>query len=221
MENWIEILETNKRYSISDLGNVKKNKEIITRKNGRSQIIHEKILTPIPNNSGYLKVRCNIDKGIVKNIYIHRIVAKYFIDNKNNKPQVNHINGIKTDNRTNNLEWLTSKENINHAWKLGLSNATNNVKITIRDKEFNSIIEASKYLNIDRNTMSKCLKKGYYLNSKYIVYYENNRYNSLKEASRKTGLNPKTIEKRGSIIYPEKIEIKYLTQKKNIQFCNV
>lgn len=213
MEKWIEILETNNRYSISNLGNVKKNKELITRKNGRSQVIKEKILTPIPNNSGYLKVRCNIEKGVVKNIYIHRIVAKYFIKNNENKPQVNHVNGIKTDNRVENLEWCTSKENRNHAWKLGLLNITNNVKIIIRDKEFNSIIDASKYLNIDRNTMSKCLKKGYYLNSKYVVYYENVRYNSLKEASRKTGLNPKTIEKRGLVIYPKKIQIKYFDAK--------
>ena len=213
MEKWIEIKETNNRYSISDLGNVKKNKELIIRKNGRRQIINEKLLTPIPNNSGYLKVRCNIEKGIVKNIYIHRIVAKYFLKNNENKPQVNHINGIKYDNRLENLEWCTSKDNIKHAWKLGLSGPTNNVRIIIRGKEFNSILEASKYLNIDRNTMSKCLKKGYYLNRKYVVYYENYRYDSLKEASRKTGLNPKTIEKRGSVIYPEKIQINYFEAK--------
>jgi len=213
MEKWIQIKETNNRYSISNLGNVKKNKELITRKNGRSQVINEKLLTPIPNNSGYLKVRCNIEKGIVKNIYIHRLVANYFINNPEKKPQVNHINGIKYHNNVENLEWCTSKENINHAWKTGLSSPTNNIKIIIRGKEFNSILEASKHLNIDRNTMSKCLKKGYYLNSKYAVYYENVRYDSLKEASRKTGLNPKTIEKRGSVIYPEKIQINYFDAK--------
>ena len=210
MEKWIEISETNNRYSISNFGNVKKNKETIVRDNGRKQIINEKILTPVSNNKGYLKVRCSIEKGVVKNIYIHRLVAKYFIHQEDkSKDQVNHINGIKTDNNIDNLEWCNSKENINHSWKLGLSKPTNNVKIKIQDKIFTSIQKAAEYLDINRNTMAKCLKQGFYLNNKYIVCYENLKFNSLKEASRFTGLNPKTIEKRGNVIYPQRIEIDY------------
>jgi hypothetical protein len=213
MEKWLKIKETNFRYSISNLGRVKKENEVIFRNNGRRQIINEKILTPIPNKGGYLKVRCNIDKGIVKNIYIHKLVAKYFIPNLENNPQVNHINGIKTDNTVENLEWCTAKENINHAWANGLSKPSNNVSIKVKDKTFKSIKEASEYINIDRNTMASCLKKGFYLNRKYVVYYENVRYSSLREASRKTGLNPKTIEKRGSVIYPEKIKVELIDAK--------
>ena len=75
------------------------------------------------NSKGYLKVNICIN-SIKKTKLIHRLIAESFISNPLNKPQVNHINGIKTDNRLENLEWCTNSENQLHAYKNNLKRAT-------------------------------------------------------------------------------------------------
>lgn len=76
-------------------------------------------LNPYKNGAGYLTIDTRKDDVRTCPV-IHRLVAKAFIPNPHRKPEVNHINGDKTDNRVENLEWVTHSENIRHAFRTGL-----------------------------------------------------------------------------------------------------
>lgn len=79
---------------------------------------HKLIETSI-QHTGYYHVMLRKDR-ILKAFRFHRLVAKHFIPNPENKPEVNHIDGDKSNNKASNLEWCTPSENMRHAFKTGL-----------------------------------------------------------------------------------------------------
>mgnify|MGYP003480206149 FL=1 len=97
-------------YEVSSFGRVK---SLNYRRTGQEWLLAQSL-----NWSGYKHVTCF--KGRHRTIRVHVLVGKAFLLNPQNKKTINHINGIKTDNRVENLEWATHKENTQHAWKTWL-----------------------------------------------------------------------------------------------------
>lgn len=129
-------------YEVSNIGRLKSlDKYIYTRPTLKGvknkTLLKGKVMKAKLDRYGYPSIALSVNKQN-KYVTIHRLVAKAFIPNPNNKPQVNHINGIKTDNRVENLEWCTALENIRHAKITGLRN---NATLKGEKSNFNKLKE--------------------------------------------------------------------------------
>jgi hypothetical protein len=121
-------------------------------------ILKGKILKPMSHKLGYLYYDLRKDKKR-KLYYVHRLVSEHFIDNPLSKKYVNHIDGNKKNNSISNLEWVTSKENVNHAIKTGL---IKRVKLKLDDvriikeliKRGDTCISISKKFNVTPGCIS-------------------------------------------------------------------
>ena len=132
------------------------------------------------NWAGYIRVTLS-NNGKAKAYSVHRLVAITYIENLYNKEYINHINGIKYDNRVSNLEWSTPTENTRHSWANGFSKISNktinatierNSKIVLDTQTgvfYSSVREAAKLLSYNENTLRSYLT-GQNKNKTSLIY---------------------------------------------------
>lgn len=113
MEIWKNYYQN---HSISNIGRVKALKREWINGLGIHRITEERLLKPYKHKTGYYCIDINGKKCLK----LHRLVASLFIPNPHNLPQINHIDGDKTNNVVNNLEWCDNSHNQKHAYKMGL-----------------------------------------------------------------------------------------------------
>jgi hypothetical protein len=145
-------------------------KYIITREGKVVNSTTQKELKQHIDKYGYKRVNLFINNKNTQK-QVHRLVAIAFIPNVENKPQVNHINGIKTDNRVENLEWCTNQENRNHAVNNGLHKHQkyevfkNNISLGI----YNSSKIISEKFNLDQSAICKVANGKYKTTKGYKI----------------------------------------------------
>lgn len=130
-------------------------------KNGVIRNKHTKKVMSPKNDKGYARVTLS-NNGKKKTRSVHRLVAEVFVPNPENKPEVNHINGDGSDNRSINLEWCTRSENMKHAFDSGLKKPSGGikkrkVKITETGMVYGSLHECARDINGNFSRISDCL----------------------------------------------------------------
>lgn len=117
-EIWKDIQGYEGFYQISNLGNVKSLERVVDKGNGILQHRKERIMNKRESVDGYYIAKLNVNKESTS-IAIHILVARHFIDNPNNYPEVNHKDCNRKNNQVDNLEWCTHQQNVEHSKQLG------------------------------------------------------------------------------------------------------
>ena len=114
-EIWKDVIGYEGLYQVSSLGRVKGLEKKVTRSN-RIHSLKERMLDPYVGFHGY-KMFNLVGNGKTRSVALHRIITETFIPNPENKRTINHKNKVKIDNRIENLEWCSDRENVSHAVK--------------------------------------------------------------------------------------------------------
>lgn len=175
-ELWKPIMGFEENYEISNYSRVKRIKVVFIQKS-KSGKLHRNLRPPSIlkqhiSKRGYYTLTLQ-NKPIKKRAKIHRLVAIHFIPKVKGKDHVNHINGIKTDNRVENLEWCTNQENTQHSYDFlnrkttkGVLNKGSSKKVFkfnlkgVLLKEYPSCAEAARELNGTTSNIAKCARGG-------------------------------------------------------------
>lgn len=229
-EEWRTIKETDGKYSVSNLGNVKRNEHYTIVSPSSTAFYGERKLKPYKTAEGYLVVRLQTsDKSVTRKI--HRLVAEAFIDNPNNLPCVNHLDENRSNNIITNLAWCTIIDNNNHGTRKEKLSKTSGIKVAQYDltgkliKIWDSLSQAAQSFgtkttsNISRVCKGKPGRKTYrgyiwkYVDTKVIGDTElKNQMMSNKQMLIDTVLNSFSNEELEEIM--KNIELKLSKSKK-------
>lgn len=171
-EIWKSVPGYEKFYLISNLGRIKRLMRI--RRSGLP--LYEKILNP-GLSRGYPRIRLTDENGKKRRFLVHRLVGMAFIPNIENKPEINHLDGIRNNNHVSNLEWATRTDQMQHAIRTGLMEPT--------------------FKNGEKNLMSKLSQRDVF---EIIKRWDTNNF-SKKDLAKIFSVSPVTIE---SIIYGQR-----------------
>lgn len=176
MEIWKDIKGYEGFYQVSNLGNIKSLQRFIKRQSGFEVFVRQRILKPGKSKKGYwLVVLRNSGKDGTQKV--HRLVAQHFIENPKNFDQVNHKDGIKTNNHVDNLEWCDNSLNQIHSYRVlgkkghmagkhGKNNPNSKKVAQIKNgvtlKIFDSSVEAFKQTGIHRSNICKVCRDNRY-----------------------------------------------------------
>lgn len=165
-EIWKDVVGYEGLYQVSNLGNKKSLTRGVKSKNNSTKIVNGRVLANYINSNGYIPFSlCKNGICCIKNVHV--VVATAFIPNPDNLREVNHKNGVKSDNRVENLEWCTSSYNSLHAIKNGFQKVRKGEEHPFLGK-FGSDFHRSKLV----------------LNEKTGVFYE-----TLKDAAYSIGMS--------------------------------
>lgn len=184
-EYWYPIPDFVGIYEVSNLGRIRRLSRITTRIDGGTTFLKGYVLKQMMDRDGYMLVNLSS-----KTFRVHRIVAKTFKPNMDSSLQVNHIDGNKANNHVSNLEWCTSKENVQHFHKVMNKKALPVIKdksvgrkkpvINIdTGKIYSTISEAAKDLGVSVTTLSDQLKGRY--NVSYKLQHNVEFYKRIEE----------------------------------------
>ena len=165
-EIWKSVKGYEGMYEVSNLGRMRSVTRVVERGHNIPLSVKGRILK-FSKVQGYSRI--SLSQGFNSKQYkVHRLVAQAFIPNPDNKPFINHIDGVRDNNCVTNLEWCTQSENLKHAYKIGNKIPTMHLKkdnpkaVRVKDivtnKEYKNVREAAEDLNIKPTTLRAMLR---------------------------------------------------------------
>lgn len=186
---WKDVVGYEGYLEVNDEGQIRSTERTVRHRNDSTMRIKPKILSSNPDPKGYLKVRTSVNNKKTS-IKVHRAVAEAFIDNPENKAQVDHIDGNKTNNSVKNLRWVTNRENYDYSVSNGLREGSMKA---LEDNRDNPI----KKEKVAASIRERCSKKTYQydLNMNFIKEYSSNMEAAIAVGGCQSGVSACCIGK--------------------------